>query len=351
MRFPRESEIQLEEVVISRDGELAVVAKYIEGVENVSNRDAVGSYVHLELAGKKVARVGVLMSGTVLSIEPRYLGLPADISDADFLVAVTLAAVGEHLDRQGLPPETPPLTPATHIECFTYQFDEWKNRNPEPDSQILQYLRRKAYWSWRLGLRSARITLSDALRLGCSVSTLWDLSILQEGLEWQRGALDAGHFYLEPTAQGLQAESRRLEESSPSAASPLIESLTPARYRAVRAAWVRSQAAAHGPSRNLPEAIREAINAVEGMARIVSGAYTDTLGGIIQKLRSAGRLNPTIARSVEAVWAFTNNTPGIRHGAAKEVEIHNRDARYILESCESAVKLLLDLDTPSGDSG
>jgi hypothetical protein len=139
---------------------------------------------------------------------------------------------------------------------------------------------------------------------------------------------------------------RSIDSAVTSATTPLLEVLTPTRYRAVRTAWERSLGAAHGPSRNLIEAMREAINAVEGLARIVSGSHSSTLGEIIRALKGTGKLSPTIAKSLEAVWGFTNTTPGIRHGAATEVDIPSRDARFILESCEAAVRLLLDLDIP-----
>ena len=96
---------------------------------------------------------------------------------------------------------------------------------------------------------------------------------------------------------------------------------------------------------NLLVATGEAISALEGVARHVASSPYATLGECIDRLRTQAKLSPGIAKSVEGLWAYTNSTPGIRHGASKPIDLSVREANYLIQTSANAIRLLLSSDT------
>ncbi|MEO6331583.1 MAG: hypothetical protein ABIP09_03375 [Gemmatimonadaceae bacterium] len=343
-RLTRDEEVPLNTVVIARDGGVAVGAVRVDGIDSVPNRDATGVYLTLDLTKNRIARVGVLFSGTILMASPGDFGYPDGTSAVDFVTTAAVAAVGEYLDSYGLPPESPPLSSATAIECFSGQFEEWKNRLAATDSEVVEYMQRKAYWGWKVGLTSTPIDRADALRLAVPLEDMSRISVLGQARDWTIGNQSPKAFDIIPSADLLQRLHTAAMPKSGTSSAPLGLLLASPRYEPVLQAWSRSQEAAHGESRDFVLADREAINAVEGLARIVTGRHSDTLGDLIKVLKAEFGLNPAIAKSLDSVWGFTNTWPGVRHGAATLVTLGADDARFILDSCDAAIRLLLGID-------
>lgn len=311
----------------------------------MQNRDAVAAYFALALEGNRQARVGVLFSGTFEHLDSTSdLGCPKGLEPTQRLLECALAAIGEYLDVNGLPPETPPLAGATQTECFSAQYSAWKNRQPGTDEELLRYLASKAYWAWRSGLSVAHISFADALRLGVDLPRLRRVAILGEQRDWTIGDESELGFNVMPTPDLLRLQHQSRQPLPRADSTPLGALLATPRYDGAAAHWARAQEFAHGARRDLANAAKESICAVESLARVITGRHSDTLGELIKVLKSEYGLNPALAKSLEAVWGFTNTWPGVRHGAPSATELSGDDARFVLDSCDAAIRLLLGID-------
>ncbi len=58
-------------------------------------------------------------------------------------------------------------------------------------------------------------------------------------------------------------------------------------------------------------------------------------------------MNPALARSLEALWGFTSNSPGVRHSSPAPPSITSQEAADVLGAAMAAIPLLLALDTAS----
>jgi hypothetical protein len=88
-------------------------------------------------------------------------------------------------------------------------------------------------------------------------------------------------------------------------------------------------------------AASEAIRALEGVAREVASLPTGTLGDCIKELRARKQLTAGTAKCLDGVWTIANSTHGIRHGASQVIELEMPEAEFFLDSCASAIRLLL----------
>ena len=91
-------------------------------------------------------------------------------------------------------------------------------------------------------------------------------------------------------------------------------------------------------------AVHKAINAVEGLCRIILGEPSITLGDALQRLRQRNLLHPALSRSVEGLWGFASAEPGIRHGATSVSAVKAHEAHFVVDACELALTLLLTID-------
>jgi hypothetical protein len=158
-------------VLIAKDGQSAIEVQEFEGVNKIENRDAVGFYFTIRAnPNQDYSRVSVLFSGMSFYASPEHFGLP-DFKDRDVnFLQFALAAIGDHLDENSLLPVTPSGVPAAKIECFTPQFQVWKDREPSSDTEIQSYMESRLYWSWCYGHTGALFTSHDLLRLGARMT-------------------------------------------------------------------------------------------------------------------------------------------------------------------------------------
>ncbi len=88
-------------------------------------------------------------------------------------------------------------------------------------------------------------------------------------------------------------------------------------------------------------AAKEAISAVEALARRKCDTDSATLGECLKQLKKKKRIHPALSDSLEKLWGFTNQSPGVRHGSHDAPEITIDEARFVLSVCQAAVQLLL----------
>jgi hypothetical protein len=127
---------------------------------------------------------------------------------------------------------------------------------------------------------------------------------------------------------------------------PVTDQLMAPRYAAALASWDRATTNARATGDERVQAIRDAVGAVEQLARIVTESPTATLGACVVTLKREKRVAEPLLRGVEEIWGWTSNTPGLRHGASASEQPSSAETEYCLKLAEGALVLLLSLDTP-----
>jgi len=330
-------------IITSRDGEIALRLTTFEGKYPIPNRVAEGLYFAFERLGDgKTGRVGVIFSDMFQFAQPEKLGLAADVDRERFQFECAVAAIGEHLDKIGMLPETQSGENATMIDCFSYQLEEWAKRPLPDDDELLNYVRSVVYWAWRSDLAAATLEPADTVRWHTSDRTLRRVAQIGEGESW--ASTSSTGVMLRPTASSIREERERRKLGRPGSSSPIAQLLSAPRYAGPAEHWRKAEAFALGETRDLANAAKEAVCAVEGLARIVTGDHVGTLGDQIKTLKAKHSVNPAMAKTLEGIWGFTSNSPGVRHGGATPTSIAEGEAQYVLASGDAAIRYLLTLD-------
>jgi hypothetical protein len=89
--------------------------------------------------------------------------------------------------------------------------------------------------------------------------------------------------------------------------------------------------------------VKEAVGAVEALARIATSKPKATLGEAIKTLRSDGKIEPPLLKGIEELWGWASEEPGVRHSVL-EGPLQIADARYCFKLAEAALGLLLAVD-------
>ena len=91
--------------------------------------------------------------------------------------------------------------------------------------------------------------------------------------------------------------------------------------------------------------VKESISAVEAMCCIITGmsGAQATLGAAIKKLKSNGiHIHSAMEKAFLALYGYTSDEKGIRHGGIDFVEVPPEDAKYMLISCSAFVNYLIE---------
>lgn len=91
-------------------------------------------------------------------------------------------------------------------------------------------------------------------------------------------------------------------------------------------------------SPNTLEAAREAIHAAESAARVATGAHT--LADALKTLQKRGEVHPALARGWQALYGWTSDAGGLRHGDSNVAEVSPALARWMLVSSAAFVSYL-----------
>lgn len=340
--------IRLPSVVTSLDGQLAVQVIEYEGLDSMPMRDASGAYFTLRLAPTAApTRIGVLFSGTSVRFSKwEAFGLPTVGDPEERLGWFGLAAMGEHLDNHGIPPSTPSGVNAFQIECFSPTFNAWERRPRASDEIIQAYLESKLYWGWKYDQIHIEIARPDFLRLRASLDTVKRVAQIGSESDWTWQGVTDTSFILAPTSSFLRRHQGRHGSTTTQVSSGqhLLAQLQAPRYAGTREHWLKALDFAHGPKRDLANAAKEAVCAVEGMARLLAKDDSSTLGELVKSLKLSGKINPAVAKSLEALWGYTSNEPGVRHGSPTPPTIGEDETQFVLDSAHAALRLLLEQD-------
>jgi hypothetical protein len=332
-------------VITSRSGALAVRLVNYDGLYPLPGRDAHGLYFDVQLQpASDPSRLAVLFSGLSIGSEWSWYGLPEITDKERRLIPFAEAAVGEQLDSNGLPDFTPSGVDAFKIECFSYTFQEWKKRARGTDEEILQYIEARVYWSWRFAEEVTVFRRPDFLRFHADLLSFERLAMLGDGVEWNRIPSSEYALHLQPTPQFIrqQRDQRRPQHTNP--AEALLSSLQAPRYAGPFQHWQKALEFRTGAKRDLANAAKEAVSAVEGLARVITGQHTETLGDLIKRLRTDRKVDGAMAKTLEGIWGFASNAPGVRHGGATPPTLSDADLDFVMTASEGALRYLLQLD-------
>lgn len=86
--------------------------------------------------------------------------------------------------------------------------------------------------------------------------------------------------------------------------------------------------------------IKEAISAVESMARHITGNPRATLGDALSSLSKDAKLHAALSGGFNKLYGYTSDEGGIRHAMLDEPHLTQADARYFLISCSAFVNYL-----------
>ncbi len=99
------------------------------------------------------------------------------------------------------------------------------------------------------------------------------------------------------------------------------------------------------PIPDYENSIKESISAVEAICSIITGekGKCATLGQTISKLEGKGvHIHPSMIKAYSALYGYTNDEKGIRHGGIDFANAPAEDAKYMLVSCSAFVNYLME---------
>jgi len=145
-------------------------------------------------------------------------------------------------------------------------------------------------------------------------------------------------------SSGLAAEIDLFATRYQALGATLMNALQAPRYSGPLMHWTEARKAMRQSPPDGLRAARAAVSSLEGIARIVVGDPKATLGDCIKSLRAQQHIDGATAKSLESLWGFSSDSPGIRHGATARVELPVAEAEYVIDAVEASGKLLLSLD-------
>ena len=86
--------------------------------------------------------------------------------------------------------------------------------------------------------------------------------------------------------------------------------------------------------------IKDAVGALEGMARILAAKPSETLGQIIRPLATNLRIHPALANAVSNVYGYRGDEQAIAHGAISALQDLIAEAELLLHWCAAAILYL-----------
>jgi hypothetical protein len=111
--------------------------------------------------------------------------------------------------------------------------------------------------------------------------------------------------------------------------------------KAVRALSVR-------PEPDTGNCVKDAVGALEGVARILTGRHSAVLSGIIADLRRKKVLHAALAKCFDGLYAYRGDAGGAAHGAVTGVAVPLPEAEMALNMSASLIIYLVNKDAEVG---
>ena len=275
---------------------------------------------------------------------PDELGIPRLENRSHEWYPVGEAALGDWIDDMDPSADLAEISSPLVVKCTTHTVESWKKR-PRPDeNDVLAYAANKLYWAWRFEIGGARFTGADCLRLHTTLSTIERILQLEEGAWWRQADSSPQSLLYAATPALLKAQrEKRIQGATSGAKRGLDAALAAPRYAGVRAHLGKAHSFLGQDPPDLANSAKEAICAVEALARLVGNDQTSTLGDLIKVFKANQNMDPALLKALEGMWGYTSNAPGVRHGGTADLDI--TQAQVTLDLARSSIHYLLRADT------
>lgn len=103
-------------------------------------------------------------------------------------------------------------------------------------------------------------------------------------------------------------------------------------------------------SREKPDyrnSIKESISAIESAAHELTGDKNATLGDALKVIEKSGDLHGALKAGFSALYGYTSDADGIRHGMIEVPNLTSADAKYFLVVCSAFVNYLVSKNAGS----
>lgn len=112
------------------------------------------------------------------------------------------------------------------------------------------------------------------------------------------------------------------------------------RFESVRDQYAKALTALHGRPADLEKAVSESLNALEAVARILSGKkdFGPAIDSALSGRRDAGGL----AAALKALYGWSSQVPGVRHGRIGEPDLTFADAKYAVRTVGITIAYLIE---------
>lgn len=119
------------------------------------------------------------------------------------------------------------------------------------------------------------------------------------------------------------------------------ENLLHGRFGPVREQYQKAIAALHGRPADLEKAVSESLNALEAVARVITGEkdFGKAIDAALANRIGVGGL----AASLKALYGWASQVPGARHGRHAEPDLTFADARYAVRTAGLAIAYLMEV--------
>jgi hypothetical protein len=87
--------------------------------------------------------------------------------------------------------------------------------------------------------------------------------------------------------------------------------------------------------------VKEAVGAVEALAKILLKQPSSTLGDLAKPLTSNYMNHPAMEKIINGIYGVASDVPGARHGAYRKTDFSASDAEFILNVSASVILYLL----------
>ena len=89
--------------------------------------------------------------------------------------------------------------------------------------------------------------------------------------------------------------------------------------------------------------IKESISAVESMCCIICQDDKATLGKALKQIKNKGvQIHPSLEKSFDALYGYTSDEKGIRHGGVSFSNASPEDAKYMIITCSAFINYLIE---------
>lgn len=102
------------------------------------------------------------------------------------------------------------------------------------------------------------------------------------------------------------------------------------------------------PTPDYRNAIKEAICAVESVAKQIVGADSATLDAALKELSKKTDIHGALSSAFSKLYDYTSDESGIRHAILEEPNVGFAEAKYMIVSCSAFVNFLIQKADAAG---